>query len=195
VLAAGAAHRFGSLKQLLPWHGGVPLFCHVIDQALACPDVDRVAVTLGAGAEQLLAALGSRQVMPVMVPGWPEGQSQSVRSGLQAFLSDDRALSYGALLFLLADQPGVSPELLTALISRHRETQAPVVAPRHRSQRGNPVLFDRSVWPEFARLAGDVGARPVIQAHQDEIAWVDWPTDDVLRDIDVPEDWAGPHPA
>ena len=36
VLAAGQGSRFGSLKQVLPWHG-VLLVAHVVDQALACP--------------------------------------------------------------------------------------------------------------------------------------------------------------
>ena len=52
VLAAGEAKRFGALKQVLPWRG-VPLVAHVADQALACPDIDHVAVTVGAGAEQV----------------------------------------------------------------------------------------------------------------------------------------------
>ena len=75
------------------------------------------------------------------------------------------------------------------MIQRHRETLAPVVAPRYRGQHGNPVLFDRSTFPEFARLTGDVGARPIIQAHSDEIAWVDWPTPEIIQDIDVARDY------
>ena len=94
-----------------------------------------------------------------------------------------------SVLFLLADQPGVSPELLSALIQRHRETLAPIVAPRHNGQRGNPVLFDAATFPEFDRLEGDIGARPIIQAHRDGIAWVDWPTPEILQDIDVAADY------
>jgi molybdenum cofactor cytidylyltransferase len=51
------------------------------------------------------------------------------------------------------------------------------------------VLFDRSIFPEFARLIGDIGARPIIRAHSDEIAWVDWPTPEITQDIDVAEDY------
>ncbi len=182
VLAAGQGKRFGALKQVLPWHG-VPLVAHVVDQALACPDIESVVVTLGAGAGQVEAALAGRRVDLVRVPDWSEGQSRSVQAGLRAI--ED----VSAVLFLLADQPGVSPALLAALIQRHRETLAPVVAPRYRGQRGNPVLFDRSTFPEFARLIGDVGARPIIQAHSDEIAWVDWPTPEITQDIDVAEDY------
>ena len=32
---------------------------------------------------------------------------------------------------------------------------------------GNPVLFDRRVFPELAGLEGDTGARPVVRAYHD----------------------------
>ena len=32
---------------------------------------------------------------------------------------------------------------------------------------GNPVLFDRRVFPELAALEGDSGARPVVRAYHD----------------------------
>ena len=194
VLAAGEAKRFGALKQVLPWRG-IPLVAHVADQALRCLDVDRVAVTVGAEAEQVRSALAGRNVSIVPVAGWSEGQSRSVKAGLQALAprpplpAQQNEGAVSAVLFLLADQPGVSPELLSALIQRHRETLAPIVAPRHNGQRGNPVLFDAATFPEFAQLEGDIGARPIIQAHRDEIAWVDWPTPEILQDIDVAADY------
>lgn len=197
VLAAGEAKRYGALKQVLPWRG-VPLVAHVADQALACPNIQRVAVTLGAGEDAVRTALGARSVLTVSVPNWAAGQSRSVMASLQA-LAPRAALhtsqSLSAVLFLLADQPGVSPELLSALIQRHRETLAPVAAPRYRGQRGNPVLFDRATFSEFERLTGDMGARPVIHTHADEIAWVDWPTPEILQDIDTPEMYRGSQPA
>jgi molybdenum cofactor cytidylyltransferase len=129
------------------------------------------------------AALVGRRADLVPVPDWADGQSRSVQTGLRAFAGAS------AVLFLLADQPGVSPALLAALIQRYRETLAPVVAPRYRGQRGNPVLFDCSTFSEFARLIGDIGARSIIQAHSDEIAWVDWPTPEITQDIDVAKDY------
>jgi molybdenum cofactor cytidylyltransferase len=189
VLAAGEAKRFGALKQVLPWRG-IPLVAHVADQALRCSDIDRVAVTVGAGAEQVRTALAGRDVAIVPVPVWEEGQSRSVKAGLNASAPRSPLHSpLSAVLFLLADQPGISPELLSALIQRHRETLAPIVAPRFDGQRGNPVLFDAATFPEFAQLEGDIGARPIIQTHRDEIAWVDWPTPEILEDIDVAADY------
>ncbi len=191
VLAAGGAQRFGALKQVQPWRGR-PLVAHVAAQALACPDIDRVIVVVGAEAGRVQAAL--RESLPgaqldiVTVEDWAQGQSRSVRAGLEATTATTGGQP-SAVVFLLADQPGITPELLSTLVERHRTTLAPVVAPRYAGQRGNPVLFDRATWPEFARLSGDIGARPVIAAHRDDIAWVDWPTPDVLQDIDTPEDY------
>lgn len=215
VLAAGEAKRFGALKQVVPWRG-VPLVAHVTAQALACPDISTVAVTVGAGAEQVTDALAKLSTSPalqlVSVPDWDAGQSCSVRAGLQAVLTplppspdllaqerEKMTANVGgearlsAILFLLSDQPGVSPDLLSALIQRHRETLAPVVAPRFQGQRGNPVLFDAVTFPEFAQLDGDIGARPIIQRHRDGIAWVDWPTPEILQDIDTPEAYHASH--
>jgi molybdenum cofactor cytidylyltransferase len=186
VLAAGNAQRFGALKQVTNWRGH-PLVAHVVDQALGCPDIATVVVTVGAGAKAVRDALGARATILADVPDWQDGQSRSVQAGLAEMRVAEPHL--GAAIFLLADQPGVTPELLSALVQRHRETLAPVVAPRHNGQRGNPVLFDRATLDEFAGLRGDVGARPILQAHHDEIAWVDWPTPDVLMDIDSPDDY------
>ncbi len=213
VLAAGAATRYGSLKQVLPWEG-LPLVAHVVRQALACPDIDRVAVTVGAQEDEVRAALGSLSGDPrlevVAVPDWAAGQSRSVRAGLAAVTSGPghsalptpaaEETAAGALaappcsaaMFLLADQPGVTPELISALIQRHRETLAPVVAPRHAGQRGNPVLFDRTAFAAFAALTGDTGARAIIRQHEADVVYVDWPTDDVLKDIDTPADYRPP---
>ncbi len=209
VLATGAGQRFGALKQLLAWRG-VPLVAHVAGQALACPDVHQIVVTVGAEAARVREALytggggamrdpatpaaagvrGDDRLQVTEVADWAAGQSRSVQAGLAAVghqWSSDAELA--AVIFLLADQPGVSPALLATLIQRHRETLAPVVAPRHAGRRGNPVLFDRATFREFASLQGDVGARPIIQAHWEQVAWVDWPTPEVLEDIDTPNDY------
>jgi molybdenum cofactor cytidylyltransferase len=193
ILAAGQASRYGSLKQVISYHG-VPLVAYIAGRALACPDLQRLVVTVGAGADRVEAALTTsltrtREAAPILfvhVSDWGQGQSRSVQAGLRA-IQDSADL--GAVLFLLADQPGISPELLSALVQRHRETLAPIVAPRYDGQRGNPVLFDRITFPEFEHLGGDIGARPILQAHQDEIAWVEWPTPEIIQDIDTVEDY------
>ena len=186
VLAGGDAQRFGSLKQLAPWQGR-PLVAHMAAEAVGCADVCCTMVTTGAGADEVAAAVAGERVTPAHAPDWAAGQSRSVQAGLAALMHAEP--NVGAAIFMMADQPGVTPALLSALIQRHRKTLAPVVAPRYVGRRGAPVLFDRAVFAEFAGLRGDVGGRPIIAADTEEIAWLDWPTPEVIQDIDTPEDY------
>jgi len=183
VLAAGASERFGQPKQLLPWAGST-LLSHVVDRALAS-QADPVVVVLGHQAEACRAALGDRPVTVVVNPDWAQGQSTSVRVGLAALPS-----GVGAVLFLLADQPGVTPAIINALIERHRSTLAPVVWPEYEGRRGNPVLFDRDTFRQLAQVTGDTGGRPVLQAHADRAQRVPVSDPGVLFDIDAPEDYS-----
>jgi molybdenum cofactor cytidylyltransferase len=192
VLAAGQGSRFGGLKQVVPWRGQ-PLVARVAEQALACEAVTTVVVTAGAGEAQVREAVGALErqgrLEVVSVPDWAEGQSRSAARGLSAARATGNGLLSSAI-FLLADQPQVTPELLTALVARSRKTGALAVAPRFDGKRGNPVLFDRRAFEAFDKLTGDAGGRTILRGREDEMAFVDWPTDEILRDIDTPEDYA-----
>lgn len=182
VLAAGAASRFGALKQLLPWGCGT-LLSQVVDTALSS-QAEPVVVVLGHQAEACRAALGKRPVSVVLNPEWEQGQSSSVRTGLATL-----PLNVQAALFLLADQPRVAVATLDALIERYRATLAPVVWPEYAGRRGNPVLFDRSLFPELMRLSQDVGGRALLADYAASAERV--PVDDpgILLDIDTPDDY------
>lgn len=161
ILAAGRASRLaGDLpKQLLPWGTGNTLVGHVVDQALAAQGLADVVVVIGYETAAVAAAVQGRPVTCAANLRWEEGQSSSVRAGL-ASLSQNTT----AAVFLLADQPQVSPAVVDALVQAHRETQAPAVVPvYHGGQRGNPVLFDRGVFGELMALSGDVGGRALLR--------------------------------
>jgi len=185
VLAAGASRRYGAPKPLLPW-GGTTLLDHVVGQARASQATQTVVV-VGHQAERMAQALAHRQVdervQIAYNEEWEVGLSTSVRTGLRA-LPD----SVSAALFLLADQPGITAELINAVIRRYRETLAPIVAPRHRGHRGNPVLFDRSLFGDLMKLEGDRGGRALIERHTTEVEWVE-ARPEALADVDTPTDY------
>jgi len=163
VLAAGGATRFGQPKLLLPW-SGTTLLGQVVDRALAAGSIDEVIVVVGCEGERVAAAVSDRPVRVVVNEAWAEGQSSSVRAGLAALPT-----GVSAALFLLGDQPEVTPEVIEALVQRHRQTLAPIVVPSYRGQRGNPVLFDRAAFAEMGRLSGDVGGRVLIERFQQSV--------------------------
>ena len=182
VLAAGASLRFGRPKQLLPW-GEKTLLQHVVDAVLAS-SIRQVIVVLGYQAGEIEASLGDRPVEVVVNDAWEEGLASSVRAGLRAIGPQAEAA-----LFLLADQPSITPQLINELIRRHRQSRKPIVAPFHRGRRGNPVLFARSLFPELMALKGDQGGRAVIGRHQAEVERVEVDSEGFFVDTDTPEDY------
>lgn len=178
ILAAGASTRFGSAKQLHDWQGQ-PLLRHVVLQALAAP-VQQVIVVLGAHFEDIAPSLHGLPVELVYNSAWAQGQSSSMKAGLDA-----AAPGTQAALFILGDQPRLPADLLHRLVDAHRRTLAPIVAPRHQGRRGNPVLFDRSLFGELLEVEGDTGGRALLRRYEEQIAWVEAAAD-VFDDIDRP---------
>lgn len=191
VLAAGGASRYGALKQTLPW-GDTTLVGRALRVAQASGAAQTILVT-GANAEEVEqaahAVIGgrSRAVGPpwsvVNNPAWPDGLSTSVRAGLAA-LGDD----IGVALFLLADQPTVTPEIVHTLVQRYRETGAPIVVPTFAGRRGTPTLWDRDLWHELMQVEGDQGGRALIEDFADQAAFVEV-GEAAAVDIDTPDDY------
>jgi molybdenum cofactor cytidylyltransferase len=183
VLAAGQSARFGAAKQLLAW-GETTLVGHVVDTALG-GGLDPVIVVTGHEAERVAVALQGQPVRIVFNPDFAGGQGSSVRCGVQALPASSRAV-----VFLLADQPGVTPEVVKALIQAHRETLSSIVLPTHQGKRGNPVLFDASLFSELMNLGGDTGGRALFEKHEASIFRVAVDEPGILLDIDTPEDYS-----
>ncbi len=180
ILAAGEARRFGSPKQLADWQGR-PLLRHVVLQTLAAP-VAEIIVVLGAHARQVAPVVHGLPVTLAVNHAWEQGMSGSVKIGLRA-----ARVQPDAALFLLADQPRVTPELIRGLIQAHAATRAAIVAPRAGDRPGNPVLFARALFPELMQVTGDQGGRAVMRAQGDRIHWVEVARE-ALFDIDAPGD-------
>jgi molybdenum cofactor cytidylyltransferase len=182
VLAAGASTRYGQPKQLLPV-GPRTMLQHVVDVVMASP-VDQTIVVLGHRAGQIGATLKDTPADIVTNEEWEAGLSTSVQAGLRAVRPDVQAA-----LFVLADQPAITPEIIAALLGRYRETGAPIVVPTYRGKRGNPALFDRSLFAKLFKVRDDQGGRQIIDMYRDRIQRVEVGLEAVLVDVDTEEDY------
>lgn len=184
ILAGGSSSRLGRPKQLLPL-GGRPLLAHTLDGA-ARSALDGIVVVLGHEADAIRGAIdfdaiGARVVLNSR---YRDGQSTSLRAGLMAV-----PRTAAAAVFLLGDQPLIGPAILDALIAAYRESGARIVMPAYDGRRGNPVLFDRALWPALLRIEGDQGARGVIRGHAAEVIDVPIAGGHLTDDIDTEEDY------
>jgi molybdenum cofactor cytidylyltransferase len=180
ILAAGGSSRFGQPKQLLDWQGK-PFVRAVAETALAA-GLSPVIVVTGANAGEVVSALYDLPLTIHHNPDWQTGQSSSLQTGLRALPQGT-----GSVIFLLADQPQITPTVLRTLTERHRLDLSPIVAPQVQGQRANPVLFDRVTFPELMALTGDVGGRAVFSRFP--LTYLPWHDEALLTDVDTPEDY------
>ncbi|MFZ4660082.1 MAG: nucleotidyltransferase family protein [Caldilineaceae bacterium] len=186
VLAAGRSSRMGRAKQL-EVVDGEPMVVRATQTALATVAGGVVVVT-GAYAPAvtvtlapILEAAGDRLRL-VHNAVWATGQASSVRTAVMALPPHCQAA-----LFLPTDQPFVPVALLNKLIGTWQQG-AVLVAPALDGQpRGAPAIFDRTLWPDLLALAGDTGARPLLQRYRAQLMTI--PAEAAwLRDIDTPAD-------
>lgn len=181
VLAAGASKRLGSPKQLLDIAGS-RMIEHVL-RALKVTSVEEIIVVLGHEAAQI-ARYVPAWCRVVYNTNWEEGIASSMRAGLAAL--DHRA---EAVIFILADQPNVGSQAVERILQAYYGSTKPIVVPVHQGQRGNPVLFDRCLFPALETLQGDVGGRQVMARFAGQILAVEMPSAEAFFDIDTAEDY------
>lgn len=178
VLAAGASSRLKRSKQLVRWRGK-PLVWHAL-QAARSGGLHPIVVVLGADGKNVKRELDAEDVTFVDNPHWQQGQSTSVRAGLSAVADQAEGV-----VFLLADMPLVGPDLVRALVARHRRALAPIIVPQLGKRHANPVLFDRLVFPMLQELQGDTGGRGLFDHLP--VEHLEW-RHDIFLDVDTEED-------
>jgi molybdenum cofactor cytidylyltransferase len=181
ILAAGLSRRMGQAKLLLPLHGQ-PVIRLTAERVLAA-GADPVVVVIGGERQAFIAALAGLPV-EVAVNDAPEaGQASSIRVGISALPPEVEAA-----LIVLGDQPFVPPEIIPGLVAALGRAGKAIAAPRYRDGRGNPVLFARVMFPELLAIAGDQGARSVVERDPRRVALVDFDLE-MPQDLDTPEDY------
>jgi CTP:molybdopterin cytidylyltransferase MocA len=163
VLAAGAATRYGSPKQLV--------FLPSVLERLAATSVDDVVVV--EGAYPLADVLDGTRV--VTCPDWARGPGASLRCGLAA-LGDD----VQAALVVLADGPKLDPRAVERLIAHRGD--ADVVVASYDGTRDHPAVLARAVWGAIP----DEGARAL------EATLVPCDDLEPPGDFDYPDLWQPP---
>lgn len=183
ILAAGSARRMGQLKQLLPL-AGKPMVWHVANAACQSR-LDSVLLVTGAGSEDVASALHDLPVAVSYNENWANGQAGSILAGIRGLAAEPEAV-----LFLLADQPLITPALINALIDTYYTSGQSIICPVYGAQRGNPVLFGWKEWKNaLSTLSGDQGARLLITAHPEAVCPMEVDSVEFFRDVDTADDY------
>src|SRR5262249_19378843 len=142
----------------------------------AVSELERVAVVLGAFAEDILARVEFMRAEPVVCERWHEGQALSLRRGIE-YLTESPDVR--KVLVTLGDQPRMTAELIARFVGEPPGTRA-----TYEGRPGHPVVLGPVQMRAIAQLRGDHGAREVLQGGPT----VECGRLSARRDVDTPED-------
>jgi len=177
ILAAGAGTRFGERSKLLAELDGRPLLEHAVLAQCSVPALERIAVVLGAHAEEVLDRVDFMRAEPVVCERWEEGQAFSLRRGI-AYLTEGDA-EVAKVIATLGDQPRMTPELVARFVG-----QAPGTRAVYGGTPGHPVVLGPVQMRAIAALRGDQGAREILRGG----TTIECGDLRAALDVDTPED-------
>lgn len=167
ILGAGASQRFGEPKQLLPF-ADTTLLGWVVSRAQSAIGLDETIVVLGRSADEIRERVdfGSAKVVENVV--FSEGCASSYRAGIAAL--DSRS---DAIMIILGDQPGITPEIINTLVGEWRKTNVPIALCSYEDRKGHPMIFARSLFEQLEALHGDKAAWKLVDANASAVLEVD----------------------
>jgi len=194
VLAAGASSRMGAeTNKLLQTVQGRPLVMAPVE-AMRRVLGTSLLVVLGHESERIREALDGK-VATTLHSAWGEGMGSSIAHGVRTLLAARSNEMPRGILICVGDLPGLESSVVEAVIAAFQKDEDAdakrICVPTHTSGRdGHPVLFGARYFEALCALAGDRGARGIVDRAGDAVVRVPIDSDGILRDVDTPEDLA-----
>lgn len=179
ILAAGAAKRYGSTKQLATY-GGQALVARAVRLAESICG-SRTLLVVGNEHHAVTAACQPQRGFFVYNPNFADGIAGSIRSGIRCL--PDQA---EGVLLLLADQPLIEGSHLASLEEAWRTAPDNIIASGYANTLGPPAIFPRALFTALLSLRGDRGAKSLFAAYRDRLKSI--AHDSGAVDVDVPAD-------
>lgn len=169
-------------KLLLPF-AGTTVIEHIVRELMASR-VTEVVVVTGHEPERIKRRLENEEVTFAHNDKYEEGMLSSVRAGLSAAPRDP-----DAYLIVLGDQPLMRSEIVDAVVDSARANPDRLIVPVYEGRRGHPLAIPARHKNEIMTSFDEVGLRGLIHAHEEEVLELAVNSDNVLHDMDYPEDY------
>jgi len=183
IMAAGAATRMKTPKQLLPW-GTNTLVEKVITEAQNSL-ADSVYLVLGANAALIKKQIVENDLNFLENPHWNLGLGNSIAFGVREVLKKEVDLT--SILIMLADQPLINSDYLNKLTKASGHYKKGIIASLYGEKMGVPALFSKDYFPALSQLTGEHGAKYILKNNTKDIYSLE--CKNLITDIDTPEDY------
>lgn len=180
LLAGGTGRRFGDDKLLVTLPGDGRALAVAAAEAMVAA-LDEVVAVVRPGSDSLAAALRAAGCTVVECPEAEAGMGASLACGVRARPAAD------GWIVGLADMPWIAPGTI-AQVAERLAAGAPIVAPVYAGRRGHPVGFAAEFGARLTALAGDRGARELLEDNADRLQLVETADRGVILDVDTAAD-------
>ena len=163
LLAAGQSKRMNGENKLTKKIQDIPLIKYSVKNILAS-SIDELIVVLGYQKEVIERIIDKNEkVKFVFNKNFESGMASSIKTGLNNLSEKTEAF-----FICLGDMPMVSHDIYNQLIKSKDNKE--IIVPTYKGQRGNPVLFDKSMKEKVLDIRGDVGAKKILELNKDKIS-------------------------
>lgn len=184
LLAAGLSRRFGSTNKLLhPLSDGSPIALSAARNLVAVIPLSIAVVRPENHALRKMLEEAGLQV--VSCSEHDKAMSNSLEVAVE--FSEKFSDADEGFIIALADMPFITPDTIARVADQIRRG-SPIAVPTYKGKRGHPVGFSSRFRDELQNLSGDMGARPILQRHADEVQYIETDDPGILIDIDFPSD-------
>jgi molybdenum cofactor cytidylyltransferase len=108
----------------------------------------------------------------------------SVQAGLRSLPEETTAV-----MILLGDQPMISVEIMDRMIEHYKQSEKNILIAATDGRRGHPMIFSAKYIPEILAFGPENTLRNLTANHPGEVEEVETGKQEVLRDIDTPQDY------
>lgn len=181
ILAAGASSRMQGRDKLLEIIADQSLLRRTVIRAVATGAP--VSVTIPSLDHPRARELADLNVRSITVENATSGMSASIQSGV-AHLHP----TTDGVMIVLADMPDLTTQDMRNLISAFKTAKgANIIRASDGGVMGHPIIFPARLFPSFANLSGDTGARTLLA--NEEVIGVPLPKGHATCDLDIPAQW------
>jgi molybdenum cofactor cytidylyltransferase len=146
--------------------------------------VNHTIVVTGSHEEKIQEELKGYDLSFVYNEKFETGMLSSVQKGVETLNH-----KVDGFMVLLGDQPMVSAKVIDRMISVFQKTRKGLLVPTFQGKRGHPVIIASNYRDQIKSINPEIGLRELFLNNQVDILEVEMNTNDILKDIDTPEDY------
>ena len=161
LLAAGQSKRMTDENKLTKEIKGIPLIKHSVKNILAS-SINELIIVLGYQKEIIEKLIDKhKKIKFVYNKDFESGMASSIKIGLNNLSEKTEAF-----FICLGDMPMVSYDIYDQIVKFKDNKE--IIVPTYKEQRGNPVLFNKSMKEKIMNISGDVGAKKILELNKNK---------------------------